>query len=438
MRPPTAPLITQVLDDSPARSIVAGERLVRVNGTVPRDLIDYNFLCAQEEELDLEILTPDGTLRQVHLTKELDEDPGLEFETALFDGLLQCNNGCSFCFIDQQPEGLRPTLYLKDDDYRLSFLYGSYLTLTNLPPQEWERIRRLRLSPLYVSVHATDPDLRARLLKNSRGGLILEQLQWFKDHRLQIHAQVVLCPGLNDGEHLARTLRDLASFYPAVASVAVVPVGLTRHRADLEEMQVVTVTKAQEVIRQVTPQQKVFRKILGTTFAWLADEWYLLTQQPLPNHRHYEDYNQLGNGVGSLRLFLTQFARVARRLPARLTRPLRLYWVVGLAVAEVFAPVVARFNEIEGLTLALVPLQSEFWGERVTVTGLLTGSDVQRGLQGRDLGDGVLLPALMLKEDGEFLDSVTLVEVERSLGVPLYVVPNQASALVDWILELAI
>jgi putative radical SAM enzyme (TIGR03279 family) len=439
VRPPTPPLITHVLADSPAAGagIQPGERLAKINGSLPRDLIDYNFAWADETHLQLALLSPQGTTRTVTITKDTDEDPGLAFDSALFDGLIQCNNGCSFCFIDQQPEGLRSTLYLKDDDYRLSFLYGSYLTLTNLPPLEWERIRRLRLSPLFVSVHATEPDLRARMLKNPRGALLLEQLAWFQEHRLYINAQVVLCPGLNDGEHLDRTLTDLASFYPTVASVAVVPVGLTRHRADLDELHIVTVADAQAIIHQVTRHQKAFRKDLDTTFAWLADEWYLLTGDPLPSHRHYEDYDQLGNGVGSLRLFLQQFQRAQKKLPLKLKQPLHLHWVVGQAVAEIFRPVVDRFNTIAGLHLELVPLKSEFWGERITVTGLLTGADLIRGLQGRDLGDGVLLPALMLKEEEEFLDSVTLAQLQAALGVPIYVVPSAAEALVQWILELA-
>ncbi len=212
---------------------------MKINGQRPRDLIDYQFLCA-DEFLELEVLDADGKTHHIEIEKDYDEDLGLEFDTALFDGLIQCNNKCPFCFIDQQPPGKRESLYFKDDDYRLSFLYGSYLTLTNLTAKEWERIAQMRLSPLYVSVHATEPDVRSRLLKNPRAGQILEQLQWFQSQRLEIHAQVVLCPGINDGAHLDRTLRDLASFHggdiPTVASVAVVPVGLTRFRPNLEEL----------------------------------------------------------------------------------------------------------------------------------------------------------------------------------------------------------
>ncbi|MEN9238069.1 MAG: DUF512 domain-containing protein, partial [Thermostichus sp. DG_1_6_bins_120] len=307
-----------------AAGIQAGDALVSINGERPRDLIDYRFLIA-EEELVLEILDSQGLLRQVQLEKELDEDLGLEFETALFDDLIQCTNACPFCFIDQQPPEMRATLHLKDDDYRLSFLYGSYLTLTNLPAAEWERIARLRLSPLYVSVHATEPQLRSRLLKNPRAGQILEQLAWFRAHRLQLHTQVVVCPGWNDGEHLTRTLFDLANFHrpqegiPTVLSAAVVPVGLTRFRPPDDEIQPVNTAKAQEVIRQVEALQAQFRQELGSTFAWLADEWYLLAGWELPPAEHYEDYPQLGNGVGSLRLFLSQFEQVS--LPDCLAAP---------------------------------------------------------------------------------------------------------------------
>ncbi len=255
-------LITKVIPDSIAAEIgfEPGDAIVAVNGQKPRDLIDYQFLCA-DEFLELEVLDTKGKTHNLEIEKDCDEDLGLEFETALFDGLIQCNNRCPFCFIDQQPPGKRETLYLKDDDYRLSFLYGSYLTLTNLSQKEWDRIEQMRLSPLYVSVHATEPEVRIRLLKNLRAGKILEQIKWFQERRLQIHAQVVVCPGINDGEHLERTLLDLAKFHtgniPAVASVAVVPVGLTRFRPAADELIAVTAEKAREVIAQVQKIQAV-------------------------------------------------------------------------------------------------------------------------------------------------------------------------------------
>ena len=312
--------ITRVESGSIAEEIgfEAGDSLVAINGERPRDLIDYRFLCA-DEVLDLEVLDAKGARHQVEIEKDYDEELGLEFETALFDGLIQCANACPFCFIDQQPPGKRETLYLKDDDYRLSFLYGSYLTLTNIPPAEWERIARLRLSPLYVSVHATEPEVRSRLLKNNRAGKILDHLAWFQTHRLQIHAQVVVCPGINDGPHLERTLRDLAKFHtgdiPAVISAAVVPVGLTRFRPGLDDLTPVTTETAQEVIAQVQKLQAEFQTEMGTTFAWLADEWFLIGREPLPEESHYEAYPQIGNGVGSIRLFLKSLRKLRDRSP---------------------------------------------------------------------------------------------------------------------------
>jgi putative radical SAM enzyme (TIGR03279 family) len=418
-------LVSQVIPNSIAEEIgfQPGDRVVKINGTAPRDLIDYQFLCA-DEVLDLEVLDAQGKTHQVEIEKDYDEDLGLVFESALFDGLIQCNNRCPFCFIDQQPPGKRETLYLKDDDYRLSFLYGSYLTLTNLSQREWDRIEQLRLSPLYVSVHATEADVRSRLLKNSRAGLILDQLAWFQDRDLQIHAQVVVCPGINDGEHLTRTLTDLFQFhhgdFPAVASVAVVPVGLTRFRPSEDELTPVTPEHAKEVIAQVQALQTQFRAKSGSTFAWLADEWFLIAQHPLPPEPDYEDYPQIGNGVGSIQQFLKAFSQATEDLPAHVDPPRRYSWVVGNAVEQAFQPIVERLNHVEGLTVEMVALASQYWGQQITVTGLLTGFDLLQQLQNRHLGDGILLPAVMLKTgDTCFLDDVTVAELSARLRSPI-------------------
>ena len=420
--------ITRVTPGSIAEEIgfEAGDQLVAINGQRPRDLIDYRFLCA-DELLELAVLDAKGTPHHVELEKDYDEELGLEFETALFDGLIQCVNRCPFCFIDQQPPGKRETLYLKDDDYRLSFLYGSYLTLTNLPPAEWARIAQMRLSPLYVSVHATEGAVRSRLLKNDRAAQILDQLAWFQQHRLQIHAQVVVCPGINDGAHLERTLRDLASFHtgevPAVASAAVVPVGLTRFRPEQDELVPVTTAKAQEVIAQVQALQAEFQQTLGTTFAWLADEWFLIGRQPLPPESHYESYPQIGNGVGSIRLFLKEFETLAQHLPNQVSPPRTVTWVVGNAVEQAFAPLVSRLNQIAGLTVQMAAINSDYWGQEITVTGLLTGQDIAAQLADKDLGDAVLIPSLMLKqsdskrpEETYFLDDMSVAQLANKLN----------------------
>ncbi len=418
--------ITKVLPDSIAAEIgfEAGDAIVTINQTRPRDLIDYRFLCA-DEYLELEVVDASGKIHQIEIEKDYDDDLGLEFENALFDGLIQCNNRCPFCFIDQQPPGKRASLYLKDDDYRLSFLYGSYLTLTNLTPREWHRIEQMRLSPLYVSVHATEPEIRSSLLKNDRAGLIMSQLQWFQARRLQIHAQVVVCPGINDGIHLERTLLDLATFHqgdlPAVASVAVVPVGLTRFRPPGDRLIPATQAKAEEVISQVQQLQHKFKQDFGSNFVWLADEWFLIARAEVPPESDYEDYPQIGNGVGSIRLFLKQFQTIAaQKLPASIAQPRRLTWVVGNAVEHAFQPLVKQLNAVTGLEVQLVALKSEYWGQEITVTGLLTGQDLLSALAGKDLGGAILLPSLMLKhEDTRFLDDLTVAEVSQQLNTPI-------------------
>ena len=400
-----------------------GDCLLSINGVRPRDLIDLQVLCS-EEELVLEVEDPGGSHHVVELEKDADEGLGLAFTEALFDGLRQCNNHCPFCFIDQQPPGRRSSLYLKDDDYRLSFLYGSYLTLTNLTPADWQRIEAQRLSPLYVSVHATDPELRSRLLVNPRAAQLVDQLGWFAERRLQIHAQVVVCPGFNDGSALVRTLSDLAEHgrgpWPAVLSTAVVPVGLTRFRPAGDALRPVTPSDAAAVIDAVEPLQGRFQRELSSRFAWLADEWYLIAGRPLPPRANYEDLPQRENGVGSIRAFLEELERATASLPASIPTPRRLSWVVGRLVAGALQPVVDRLNAVQGLELVLHGLPSPYWGQEQVVTGLLTGSDLLEGLAGRDLGEELLLPQVMLREGSPvFLDDCTLGELQERLPVPV-------------------
>ena len=407
-----------------------GDQLLSINGVRPRDLIDYRYLIV-EEELTLEVRDSAGELHCVELEKDADDGLGLGFTEALFDGLRQCTNRCPFCFIDQQPPGHRDSLYLKDDDYRLSFLYGSYLTLTNLSDADWERIEQQRLTPLFVSVHATDPDLRSTLLENPRAGKLLQQLEWFAQRKLQIHAQVVVCPGLNDGDALLNTLRDLARFagveWPAVLSAAVVPVGLTRFRPPGDGLRAVTPEDARRVIDAVEPLQSEFQGRFGSRFVWLSDEWYLIAGRPLPPRVSYEDLPQQENGVGTIRAFLESLDEATDSLPERVVEPLRSSWVVGRLVDQALLTVTERLNGIEGVSLQMHGLPSPYWGQDQVVTGLLTGQDLLDGLKDQDLGDQLLLPSVMLRQGQPvFLDDMTLDQVQAQLPVPIRIVHGAA------------
>ena len=403
-----------------------GDQLISINGVKPRDLIDYKFLIA-EEDIQLIILDEKGKQHTIDIEKDYDDELGLAFTEALFDGLKQCNNQCPFCFIDQQPPGKRKSLYLKDDDYRLSFLYGSYLTLTNLSEQDWLRIDQQRLTPLFVSVHATEPSLRSKLLRNPKAIDLLNQLAWCSEKRIQIHAQIVVCPEINDGKALERTINDLNSFaqgdFPVVLSAAVVPVGLTRFRPSNDGLIPVDSNCATKVINQVESMQKIFYKSTGSRFAWLSDEWYLIAKKSLPSLNSYEDLPQKENGVGSIRSFLRAMDEATINLPTKIDQKRTCSWVVGKLVENELLKSCKRLNKINNFVLHLYGIPSPYWGQEQIVTGLLTGQDLIKGLRGKELGDELLLPSIMLRQGEKiFLDDMTLQELSLSLNVSVKIV----------------
>ena len=403
-----------------------GDQLISINGVKPRDLIDYKFLIA-EEDIQLKILEEKGKQHTIDIEKDYDDELGLAFTEALFDGLKQCNNQCPFCFIDQQPPGKRKSLYLKDDDYRLSFLYGSYLTLTNLSEQDWLRIDQQRLTPLFVSVHATEPSLRSKLLRNPKAIDLLNQLDWCSAKRIQIHAQIVVCPEINDGKALERTINDLHSFaqgdFPVVLSAAVVPVGLTRFRPSNDGLIPVDSNCATKVINQVESMQKIFYKSTGSRFAWLSDEWYLIAKKSLPSLNSYEDLPQKENGVGSIRSFLRAMDEATINLPTKIDQQRTCSWVVGKLVENELLKSCKRLNKINNFVLHLYGIPSPYWGQEQIVTGLLTGQDLIKGLRGKELGDELLLPSVMLRQGEKiFLDDMTLQELSLSLNVSVKIV----------------
>lgn len=394
--------------------LLPGDILLRIGEQPVRDIIDYRFLLATERPL-LTIRRGEKELR-VSLRGETDLN-GLEFADP-FGRVRTCTNRCIFCFVDQQPPGLRPSLCFKDDDYRLSFWEGNFITLTNVTRADCERIIRQRLSPLYISVHTTNRRLRAKMLRNPRAAEINEQLRALAAGEITMHTQVVLCPGLNDREELARTVTDLAALYPAVQSVAIVPVGLTRHRKGLYPLRPVTPVEAAEILERVAGWQGMYQRRLGGRVVFAADELYLRAGKPVPAAKEYEGFPQLENGVGLVRRFLDEYSRVEKRLPLQAPRR-RAVLVTGKMFETVLKPVVARLNRIEGLEVGLLTVANRFYGPTVTVAGLLTGREIQAALRGVHRPDLVLVPAAALNEERVFLDDVSCDELAKGLGCPV-------------------
>ena len=428
--------IASVDPHSPARKagVRPGERLTHINGHPIVDVLDYKFY-AYDPRLELTLTDGAGASRTLRVRKEEGEDLGLNFESYLMDRARSCANQCIFCFVDQMPPGMRDTLYFKDDDARLSFLMGNYITLTNLSRREIQRVMDLRISPINISVHATDPALRTAMLKNPRAGECLSVMEQFARAGIEMNCQIVACSGVNDGPALEATLADLSALYPAVTSVAVVPVGLTRFREGLCRIDPYTKEQAAALIDQVEGFAAAFLAGHGTRLAWCSDEFYLIAGRPLPEKAYYEELNQLENGVGMLRLLLHQ-AQLALEDEGETEAP-PFAIATGLSAApfvqEIIDKVRKKCGNIKG---TVYPIVNRFFGETITVSGLITGADLLEQLRGRELGQRLLIPDNMLRA-GErvFLDDVTVEQLEEALGVPVVVVPADSGFdLVDAVL----
>jgi len=386
----------------------AGDELLAINEQPVRDVIDVQFYSA-EEHLALRVRR-DGREFTLEIERQYAEPLGLEFAQPTFDGLRRCNNRCEFCFVNQMPPGLRPSLYVKDDDYRHSFLFGNYVTLTNLDEGDWTRIGEQRLSPLYVSVHATDLDLRRRILRHSAAPDVMAQLRRIADAGVEVHTQIVALPGLNDGPHLERSIADLAALYPAVRSVSVVPVGLTKyHRGGCR---VYTAAEMRIVLKQVTGWQARLRERLGVRFVYLADEWYLRLGEEVPPVEAYDGLDLTENGVGLVRRFLESVDRA----PGSRTVS---HGSQTLVTGVLFAPIL---RSVVGSATDVFPVVNRFFGPTVTVAGLLTGRDVVEQLATRRLSGVVLLPAAMFGgPEGQTLDEMWPRQIGEALGLEVRV-----------------
>jgi putative radical SAM enzyme (TIGR03279 family) len=402
-----------------------GDQLLTVDGHPLRDVIDFRYYTA-EERFRLR-LRRDGREIEADVERNTGEELGVEFESAIFDRIRTCNNDCFFCFLKGLPAGLRDSLYLKDDDLRLSFSQGNFVTLSNLTKADWQRLEEQRLSPLNVSVHATDLELRRLILGNGRAPDILEQLRRLGRLGIRVNTQIVLCPGLNDGEHLERTVCELAELYPTVQSIAVVPVAASRHVGASEPekrwLEVCTPEYARGVVRQVRPWQREFRRRLGVDLVYLADEFFLTANARVPASSRYDGYPQFENGIGMTRSLIDDWRRLRRRLAKsglRQTGRKTMTLVCGKLIAPVLQQCSTEMAELTGIEFEVVPVENRLFGPRVTVSGLLAGQDIIQALKGRRLGEAVVLPRHALNHQGDlFLDDVTPDEASRALGRPV-------------------
>ncbi len=398
--------------------VAAGDVLVSIDSHPIRDVLDYRFFLT-ESSLTLELLRGEEKL-SVPIRKGRYADLGLVFDTYLMDEKQRCRNGCIFCFIDQNPKGMRETVYFKDDDTRLSFLMGNYVTLTNVDRDELERIRSMKLSPVNVSVHTTDPDLRCKMLNNRFAGDVLEKLNYLAEGNIKLNCQLVLCRGINDGEALKRTLEDLAGLYPAVESVAAVPAGLTGHREGLFSLTPYDRESAREVLALTDAFAEKMKEKRGTRFVFCSDEFYLLAGRPIPPGEFYEGYPQLDNGVGSLALMEEELQDELQQVEkgSGIREDVTLF--TGEAAYGFMAKAAERIRNKSGAVgrWDVVCAENRFFGGSVTVAGLLTGSDILAAAQGKKLGQRVILPAQMLRSEGDlFLDDMTPRQLEERLGV---------------------
>jgi putative radical SAM enzyme (TIGR03279 family) len=394
-----------------------GDQLVAINGKPINDQLDYRFYSAEE---NLEMLIQQGEDQILfEIEKDIHEDVGLVLQEMK---MKSCGNSCVFCFVYQNPKGLRKPLYFKDEDFRFSFLYGHYVTLTTVTDQELKRIVAQQLSPLYISVHATEPVTRKLLLGIKQEDYLLEKIKYLVNGGIELHAQIVLCPGINDGDIFDRTVTDLQKFYPGVKSIAVVPVGLTRHRKNLYNLRLHTSDELQQMITYTDNVRKEKHKQLGISFVYLSDEFFIRAGRPLPGNEYYDDFYQIENGVGEFRDMIDQFNRAASRFPHKITRPKKITWVTGtLAAGNLEKYIIHRLRQIENLNIELIPVKNEFYGESITVSGLLVGQDIYNQLKNHNLGDLVLLPPRVLNHNGLFLDDWTLPGLIEKLNTSCHV-----------------
>ncbi len=415
--------------------IEPGDEILAINSQPIRDIVDLQFAMACEE-MTIEVRKANGEQWLIEVDKDYDENLGVDWENPTVDRVKLCHNKCVFCFVDQIPGNMRKTLNMRDDDYRLSFLHGNFVTLTNLKDADLERIATLHMSPLNVSVHTTNPDLRIKMLGNKkRAGDILRQIKFLADADIEMNTQIVLCPDWNDGDELDRTIEELSAFYPAVRTLSVVPVGLTKHRQGLAQLRNVTQKDAQNVIARINVWQDKLRPALGANFVHAADEFYVIAVADVPTALYYDEFAQIENGVGLLRTFMDGFDRTQGDLPLKMIKSRHVAVVTGTSASRTIKDSAKQLNRIEGLTVDVHVIENRFYGSQVTVTGLITGQDIVNQVRDRLKADVLIIPDVMLKDDRDvFLDDYTVERVQDEIKAPVLIVPTNASGMVNGIL----
>lgn len=429
--------IKSVIPHSPAAKhfIKAGDKLISVNSHEIRDVLDYQFYV-DEDILELLIEKPSGRQRKVKLKNC--EEIGLEFETYLMDKQRSCANNCIFCFIDQMPEGLRDTLYFKDDDARLSFLFGNYITLTNLGEKDIDRIIEMHISPVNISVHTMNPELRVKMMGNNRAGKVLSYIKKLVDAGIKLNTQLVLCPGYNDGDELTYSLQELGKHYPAVQSIAAVPVGLTCYRCGLTKLDPFTKEQSFDVISRINSYNSEFLCYNNTNIAFAADEFYLNAGVELPDCERYGDFLQLENGVGMWSLLKKEFDEALAELPDGYSLPNKrsITMATGAAAFELIKYVAKKTEEkVNNIDINVIKIDNRLFGDTITVAGLICGNDYFSGLQNIDLNDELLIPAVSLRREGDlFLDDMSIEMLSEKLNIKITAVRNDGYELLDKIL----
>lgn len=413
-------------------SIEPGDILVSINGEKVKDVIDYKYLIS-DDFLLIEIQKPNGEVWEFDIEKDYNEDLGIIFTNPLIDKAKSCKNKCMFCFIDQLPPNMRDTLYFKDDDSRLSFLQGNFITLTNMSDEEIDRIIKYRLSPINVSVHTTNPELRVKMLKNKNAGKVYEILKRFHEANLEVNCQIVLVPGVNDGGELERTIDDLSMLFPTIESVAVVPVGITKYRKNLEQVRTYDKELALKLLDSIEKMQDKFLEKKATRFVFASDEFYCLTKCKLPSFDNYEGFPQYENGVGLMKSFEYEIDSQLEELKVNKDIKKKYIIATGTLAYDFIIKITNKIkNKFEGIEFTVVPIKNNFFGETITVSGLVTGNDLISQLKSYKNYDAVIIPKVMLKRDEEiFLDNSTIKDIEMELGIKILVSEVDGEKFID-------